>query len=167
MFAFPVACVFTLAFASISEGGIVIRSSTRIPAVFRPMSTFATVLARVDVCRARVGRAGRAISSLVLVFTFALSLTFLERVNLHPVIICEKIKMEKCRKKSKNVQKTLKSTKNQKKKKMYKHFFEVKKVEKFNILFETKGEKMKNVKMSTNVENVKNVKNEKKEDKPK
>ena len=34
------------------------------------------------------GRAGRAISSLVLVFTFALSLTFLERVNLHPVIIC-------------------------------------------------------------------------------
>ena len=27
-------------------------------------------------------------SSLVLVFTFALSLTFLERVNLHPVIIC-------------------------------------------------------------------------------
>ena len=68
MFAFPVACVFTLAFASISEGGIVIRSSTRIPAVFRPMSRFATVLARVDVCRARVGRAGRAISSLVLVF---------------------------------------------------------------------------------------------------
>ena len=52
------------------------------------MSRLATVLARVDVCRARVGRAGRAISSLVLVFTFALSLTFLERVHLHPVIIC-------------------------------------------------------------------------------
>ena len=59
-----------------------------IPAVFRPMSRFATVLARVDVCRARVGRAGRAISSLVLVFTFVLSLTFLERVKLQPVSIC-------------------------------------------------------------------------------
>ena len=76
MFAFPSACVFTLAFASISVGGIVIRSSTGIPAVFRPMSRFATVLARVDVCRARVGRAGRAMSSLVLVFTFVLSHTF-------------------------------------------------------------------------------------------
>ena len=76
---------FTLAFASISVGGIVIRSSTGIPAVFRPMSRFATSLARVDVCKARVGR---AISSLMLVFTFALSLTFLERVNLHPVHIC-------------------------------------------------------------------------------
>ena len=52
------------------------------------MSRLATDLARVDVCRGRVGRAGRAISSLVLGFTFALSLTFLERVNLHPVIIC-------------------------------------------------------------------------------
>ena len=60
------------------------------PAVFRPLSRFATVLARVDVCRDRVGRAGRAISSLVLVFTFALSRTFLERVNLQPVIICTK-----------------------------------------------------------------------------
>ena len=85
MFAFPFACVFTLAFASISVGGIVARSSTGIPAVFCPMSRFATVLAHVDVCRARVGR---AISSLVLVFTIALSLTFLERVNLHLVIIC-------------------------------------------------------------------------------
>ena len=81
MFAFPFACVFTLAFASIPEGGIVIRSFTGIPAVFRPMSRFATVLARVDVCRARVGRAGRAISSLVLVFTFALSLTFLKETT--------------------------------------------------------------------------------------
>ena len=38
-----------------------------------PMSRFVTVLVRVDVWRARVGRAGRAISSPVLVFTFALS----------------------------------------------------------------------------------------------
>ena len=75
----------TLAFARISVGGIVIRSSTEIPAAFRPMSRFDTILARVDVCRARVGR---TISSLVLVFTFALSLAFLERVNLHSVIIC-------------------------------------------------------------------------------
>ena len=61
------------------------------------MFRFATVLARVDVCRARVGRAGRAISSLVLVFTFALSLSSLERVNLHPVIIFKKkaVKVEK------------------------------------------------------------------------
>ena len=42
---------------------------------------------RVDVCRARVGRAGRAITSLVLVFTFVLSLASLERVNLLPVIV--------------------------------------------------------------------------------
>ena len=70
--AFPFACVFTLVFASISVGGIVTRSSTGIPAIFRPMSRFATVFARVDVCRTRVGRAGRAMSSLVLVFTFAL-----------------------------------------------------------------------------------------------
>ena len=49
------------------------------------MSSSATVLARVDVCRARAGRAN---SFLVLVFAFTLSLTFLERVNLHPVIIC-------------------------------------------------------------------------------
>ena len=43
------ACVFTL----------VTRSSNGIPAIFRPMSRFATVLARVDVCRARVGRVVR------------------------------------------------------------------------------------------------------------
>ena len=43
------------------------RSATGIPAVFRPMSRFATILARVDVSGARVGR---AISSLMLVFTF-------------------------------------------------------------------------------------------------
>ena len=52
------------------------------------MSRFATVLTRVDVCGARVGRAGRAISLLVVVFAFALLLAFLERVDLHPVIIC-------------------------------------------------------------------------------
>ena len=88
MFAFPYTCVFTLAFASISVGGIVVRSSTGIPAVFRPLSSSDTVLASVDVCRAPVGRAARAISSPALVLTFAFSLTFLERVNLHPVIIC-------------------------------------------------------------------------------
>ena len=77
MFAFPFTCVFILAFASISVGGNVMRSTTGIPAVFRSMSRFATVLARVDVYRARVGRAGRAISSLVLVFTFAFLLPFL------------------------------------------------------------------------------------------
>ena len=44
----PLTCVFTLALASIFVGGMVIRSSTRIPAVFRAMSRFATVPARVD-----------------------------------------------------------------------------------------------------------------------
>ena len=53
----PLRVFFTLDFASISVSGIVKRSSTGIPAVFRPMSRFATILARVDVCRARVGRA--------------------------------------------------------------------------------------------------------------
>ena len=52
------------------------------------MSSSATVLARVDVCRARVGRAGRAISLLVVVFASVLLLAFLERVDLHTVIIC-------------------------------------------------------------------------------
>ena len=51
------------------------------------MSSSATSLARVDVCRARVGRAGRAISFLDLVFVFVLPLAFLERVDLHLVII--------------------------------------------------------------------------------
>ena len=82
MFAFPLAFVFALAFASISVDGIVIRSSTGIPAVFPQCPGLPQFLnVRVDVCRARVGRAGRTISSLVLVFTLALSLTFLERVN--------------------------------------------------------------------------------------
>ena len=84
----PLTCVFTFAFASIFVGGIVVRSSTWSSAVLHPMSRFATVLARVDVCRARVGRAGRAISSLVLGFLTLPFLAFLERVNLHPVIIC-------------------------------------------------------------------------------
>ena len=35
----------------------------------------------------RVARVGRAISFLVLVFAFALPLAFLERVDLHPVVI--------------------------------------------------------------------------------
>ena len=74
MFAFP--CAFNLAFASVSVGGIVVRSSTGIAAVFLPMSSSAAVLA------------GRAMSFLVLVFSLALPLDFLERVNLHPVIIC-------------------------------------------------------------------------------
>ena len=47
-----------------------------------------TFLAHVDVCGARVGRAGRALSFPVLVFAFTLPLAFLERVDLHPVIIC-------------------------------------------------------------------------------
>ena len=46
---------------------------------------FVTFLAHVDVCGARVGRAGRAISFLVLVFASTLLLAFLERVDLQPV----------------------------------------------------------------------------------
>ena len=53
---------------SVSVGGIVMRSSTRISAVFLTMSRFATVLARVDVCGVHVDRVGHAISSLVLGF---------------------------------------------------------------------------------------------------
>ena len=86
----PLPFLVTLAFLRVAlvTGGIVVRSSTWSPAVFRPMSSSATVLARVDVCRARLGRVGRAISSLVLVFTVALHLAFLERVDLHTVTIC-------------------------------------------------------------------------------
>ena len=72
---------------AVVTGGIVVYSSTWSPAVLRPMSSSATVLARVDVCRARVGRAGRAISLLVVVFASVLPLAFLERVDLHTVII--------------------------------------------------------------------------------
>ena len=71
---------------AVVTGGIVVCSSTWSPAVLRPMSTSATVLARVDVCRAHVGRARRAISFLDVVFACALLLAFLERVDLHPVI---------------------------------------------------------------------------------
>ena len=63
------------------------RSSTASPTVFRPMSNSATVLACVDVCGARVGRAGRTVSFLVVGFASLLLLTFLERVDLHPIII--------------------------------------------------------------------------------
>ena len=89
-FAFPFAFLVTLAFLRVAvvAGGIVVRSSTWSPAVFRPMSSSATFLARAAVCRARVGRAGRAISFLVLMFAFTILLAFLERVDLHPVIIC-------------------------------------------------------------------------------
>ena len=82
--------LFRFAFlrVAVTSGGTVIRSSTRSPAVLRPVSSHATVLARVDVCRAGVGRAGRAISSLVEVFALALSLAFLGRVDLNLVIIC-------------------------------------------------------------------------------
>ena len=87
MFAFPFAFLVTLAFCvAVVTGGIVVRSSTWSPAVFRPMSSSAAVLARADVCRARVGRGGRAISFLVLVFAFTLLLSC--ESHLHPVIIC-------------------------------------------------------------------------------
>ena len=72
---------------AVVTGGIVVRSSTWSPAVLRPLSSSATFLARVDVCGARVGRAGRAISFLVLVFAFTLHLAFLERVDLHLAVI--------------------------------------------------------------------------------
>ena len=67
--------------------GFVVRSSTWPPAVLRPMSSSATVLARVDVCGARVGRGVREISFLVLVFAFALHLAFHERGDVHLVVI--------------------------------------------------------------------------------
>ena len=87
MFAFTFAFLVVLALLRVA-GGLVVRSSTWSPAVFRPMSCFATVLARVDVCIARVSRVVRAISFLDLVFALALHLAFLERVDLHLVIIC-------------------------------------------------------------------------------
>ena len=79
----------TLAFLRVAvvTDGFVVCSSTWSPAVLRPMSSSATVLARVDVCIARVACVVRASSSLVLVFPFALPLGFLERVDLHPVVI--------------------------------------------------------------------------------
>ena len=90
MLACSFAFLVTLAFLRVAvvTGGIVVCSSTWSPAVLRAMSSSATVLARVDVCRARVGRAGRAISFLVMEFAFTHLLTFLERVDLHLVIVC-------------------------------------------------------------------------------
>ena len=86
MFAFTFAILVIIAFLRVVvvTGEIVVRSSTWSPAVLRPMSSSATVLARVDVCGAR---AGCAISFRDLVFAFALPLAFLERVDLHPVVI--------------------------------------------------------------------------------
>ena len=89
MFAILFVFLVTLAFLRVVvTGGIVVRSSTLYPAILRPMSSSVTVLARVHVCRARVGRAGRANSLLVLEFAVALLPAFLERVDLHPIIIC-------------------------------------------------------------------------------
>ena len=87
----PLACLclaflVVLAFLCVAVVAGVVGSSTWSPAVFRPMSSSATVLARVVVCIARVACVVRAISFLVLVFAFALSLTFLERVDLHLVV---------------------------------------------------------------------------------
>ena len=94
MFAFTFAFLVVLAFLRVAlvTGGIVVRSSTLVSSSLSPSVQYchssATILARVDVCRDRVGSAGRAISFLDLVFAFALSLAFLERVDLHTVIIC-------------------------------------------------------------------------------
>ena len=92
MFAFPffLSCDSSLFLrVAVVTGGLVVRVSTWSPAVFRPVSSSATVLARVDVCRARDGHAGRAdFLSGFGVFSFAFLLVFLERVDLHPVIIC-------------------------------------------------------------------------------
>ena len=89
LFAFAFAFLVVLAFLCVVvvTGGLVVGSSTWSPAVFRPMSSSAAVLAHVDVCIARVACVVRAISFLVLVFAFALLLAFLERVDLHPVDI--------------------------------------------------------------------------------
>ena len=80
MLAFPFASPVSLAFLRVAvTGGIVVCSSTKSPTVFRPMSMSATVLARVDICSARVGRAGRTVPFLVVGFVFPFPLTFLER----------------------------------------------------------------------------------------
>ena len=66
---FPFALLGTLAFMRVADvtGGTVVRSFTWSSAVPCPMYSSATVLGRVDVCRDRVGLAGRAISFLVVV----------------------------------------------------------------------------------------------------
>ena len=53
MFAFPFAFLVVLAFLRVAvvPGGIVVGASTWSLAVFRPMSSSATVLPRVGVCR--------------------------------------------------------------------------------------------------------------------
>ena len=73
------AFLVTLAFPRVAvvTGGIVVCSSTWSPAILRQMSSSAKVLARVDVCRARVGRAGRAIFFRVVGFAFTFPLTLL------------------------------------------------------------------------------------------
>ena len=75
MFAFAFAFLVVLAFlwVAVVIDGIVVRTCTWSPAVLRPVSSSSTVLARVDVCRARAARVGLAISFLVLVCVFALS----------------------------------------------------------------------------------------------
>ena len=76
VYAFAFAFLVVVAFLRVAvvTGGIVARSSTWSPAVFRPLSSSATVLARDDVCIGRVARVGLAISLLVLVFAFTLPL---------------------------------------------------------------------------------------------
>ena len=73
MFAFTFAFLEVLAFLRVAvvSGGLVVRSSTWSPAVFRPISSSATVLARVDVCIVRVACVACAICFLVLVFALA------------------------------------------------------------------------------------------------
>ena len=80
MLAFPFSFLVTvtlpfLRVVVVTSGGIV-RSSIGSPTVVHPMSSSATILARVDVCRARVGRAGRTDSFLMVEFAFHLLLTF-------------------------------------------------------------------------------------------
>ena len=86
VFASAFAFLVVLAFLRVVvvTGGIVRGTSTWSPAVFLPVSSSATVLARVDVSIARVAR---SILFLDLVFALALPLAFLERVDVHPVVI--------------------------------------------------------------------------------
>ena len=72
------AFLVVLAFLCVAvvTGGIIAGSSTWSPAVFRPVSSSATVLASVDVCIARVACVVRAISFLFLVFAFCPSPCF-------------------------------------------------------------------------------------------
>ena len=67
-FAFLVTVTLAFLRVAVVACGSIVRSSTGSPKVFRPMISSASVLARVDVCRARVGRAGRTVFSLVVGF---------------------------------------------------------------------------------------------------